>query len=132
MTRMYVVGRPAPQGSKRHVGNGRMVEMSKHVEPWRLAVRDEARVYFPEPLTGPVSVMIRFYLKAPRVIPAEREGRPITTPDLDKLVRSTFDGLTGVAFVDDAQVVEVIASKHYCEPGDSGAEVSVVRMSDAA
>jgi len=132
MTRMYVVGRPAPQGSKRHVGNGRMVEMSKHVEPWRLAVRDEARVYFPEPLAGPVLVRVRFDLHAPRVIPAEREGYPTTTPDLDKLIRSTLDGLTGVAFADDAQVVKVRAEKAYSLNGETGAEVQVLRMSDAA
>jgi hypothetical protein len=29
---------PAPQGSKRHVGNGRMIESSTKVKPWRQAV----------------------------------------------------------------------------------------------
>lgn len=42
MIRFRVNGTPAPQGSKRHVGNGRMVEMSKAVGPWREAVRAEA------------------------------------------------------------------------------------------
>lgn len=127
MSRFYVVGRPAPQGSKRHVGNGRMVEMSRHVEPWRLAVRQEARVYFDEPVAGPVMVQVEFYLQAPKVIPAEREGRPTTTPDLDKLLRSTFDGLSGICFHDDAQVVEVVASKHYVtDPDAVGAQIMVV------
>ena len=36
MTRRFaVLGLPAPQGSKRHVGEGRMVESSKRVKPWR-------------------------------------------------------------------------------------------------
>ena len=34
--------------------------------------------------------------------------------DLDKLLRSTLDSLTGVAFDDDRQVVSVNASKRYC------------------
>ena len=39
MTRRFAVfGLPAPQGSKRHVGEGRMVESSKRVKPWRRQV----------------------------------------------------------------------------------------------
>ena len=34
-----VYGQPAPQGSKRHVGGGRMIESSKAVAPWREAVK---------------------------------------------------------------------------------------------
>jgi crossover junction endodeoxyribonuclease RusA len=36
-------GIPAPQGSKRHVGNGVMIESSKAVGPWREAVRNECQ-----------------------------------------------------------------------------------------
>lgn len=43
MIRFRVNGVPAPQGSKRHVGGGRMVESSKAVGPWREAVRAEAQ-----------------------------------------------------------------------------------------
>ena len=35
-------GSPAPQGSKRHVGRGVMVESSKAVKPWREAVKAAA------------------------------------------------------------------------------------------
>ena len=38
-----VVGLPAAQGSKRHVGNGVMVESSKALKPWRSAVAEAAR-----------------------------------------------------------------------------------------
>ena len=33
--------------------------------------------------------------------------------DLDKLVRSTLDALSGVAYLDDCQVIKVTASKEY-------------------
>ena len=36
---------PAPQGSKRHVGKGVMVESCKHVKPWRLLVARTAIVH---------------------------------------------------------------------------------------
>jgi crossover junction endodeoxyribonuclease RusA len=127
MSTFAVLGRPAPQGSKRHVGNGRMVEMSKHVEPWRLAVRHEARKHFDEPITGPVSVLMSFYLQAPKRIPTDRRGRPSTVPDLDKLVRATFDALTGVAFGDDSQVVSLFTDKHYAsEDHAAGVVISVI------
>jgi crossover junction endodeoxyribonuclease RusA len=31
----YVPGKPAPRGSKRHVGRGIMVDSSREVGPWR-------------------------------------------------------------------------------------------------
>lgn len=127
MSTFAVLGRPAPQGSKRHVGNGRMIEMSKHVEPWRLAVRHEARKHFDTPLSGPVSVLMSFYLHAPKRIPAERRGRPSTVPDLDKLVRATLDALTGVAFGDDSQAVSLFTEKYYAtEDHAPGVVISVI------
>lgn len=43
MIKILVNGSPAPQGSKRHVGGGRMVEASAKVGPWRDAVRGETQ-----------------------------------------------------------------------------------------
>ena len=37
---LTVRGLPAPQGSKRHIGRGVMVESSKRVKPWRDAAGD--------------------------------------------------------------------------------------------
>ena len=39
---VIVYGTPAPQGSKRHVGHGRMIEQSKRVKPWRNDVKAAA------------------------------------------------------------------------------------------
>jgi crossover junction endodeoxyribonuclease RusA len=113
----WVSGRPAPQGSKRHVGNGRMIEMSKAVGPWREAVRGEAqRVNVAAPLAGPVRVSASFFFIAPK---STRRATPHVRPDLDKLIRAVLDGLTmaGV-FGDDGQVTEIIARKSYgARPG---------------
>jgi len=38
---------------------------------------------------------------------------PTVRPDLDKLLRALLDALTGVAYADDAQVVELTAQKVY-------------------
>lgn len=44
--------------------------------------------------------------------------RPGVKPDLDKLVRSTLDGLVaGGALEDDARIVGLVASKRYAAKG---------------
>jgi crossover junction endodeoxyribonuclease RusA len=137
MITIEVRGLPAPQGSKRHVGGGRMVEMSKAVGPWREAVRAETQramgIGGPlglrgGPLTGPIQVTITFRLSRPKS--HYRTGRnadllkpsapiaPDGKPDLDKLVRAVLDGLTeGGAWLDDAQVTQLSAVKRYGLPG---------------
>lgn len=115
-----VYGTPAPQGSKRHLGKGVMVESSKAVKPWREAVKHAAldldtRV---GPLAGPLSLELVFTVPKPKSAPKRRTTWPAKKPDLDKLARSTLDGL-GEAGVwdDDAQVVELAAAKVYPDEG---------------
>jgi crossover junction endodeoxyribonuclease RusA len=43
--------------------------------------------------------------------------------DLDKLLRATFDGMSGVCFEDDSQVVSVIARKIYTQSEECAAIV---------
>jgi crossover junction endodeoxyribonuclease RusA len=71
--------------------------------------------------TGPVCVEVVFHFKRPashyRGKSGElREGVPtrfahgVQRGDLDKLLRAVLDALTGVAFADDRQVVDIHAS----------------------
>jgi crossover junction endodeoxyribonuclease RusA len=134
---LSVNGKPAPQGSKRHVGNGRMVEMSKAVGPWREAVRAEVQLEMwtqgrlGAPLEGPLAVTITFLLPRPRghfgtgrnsaCLKPSAPAYPTGTPDVDKLARSTLDGLVmGGAMRDDAQVVMLCAAKRYAEDAPPG------------
>lgn len=121
-----VNGIPAPQGSKRHVGGGRMVESSTAVGPWREAVRAQTQLVVGDdgPIEGPVDVVLSFYLLRPkghfgaRGLRPSAPRRPGVKPDLDKLVRSTLDGLVaGGALEDDARIVGLVASKHYAVKG---------------
>ena len=108
-----VYGRVAPQGSKRHAGNGRMVEMSQHVKPWRdsvnWAAREAARG---ERIIGPVSAEMTFTL--PRPISAKKNAVPSKQPDIDKLARSTCDALKMSGVIeDDSRVVDLRLRKVY-------------------
>ncbi|WP_331760564.1 RusA family crossover junction endodeoxyribonuclease (plasmid) [Streptomyces albidoflavus] len=129
-----VHGRPAPQGSKRYAGHRRnaasgrvsavLVEQSKRVKPWRAlvtaaamnAMRDH---HLDHPLDGPLDADITFTVLKPTSAPKRRRTWPTTrhSGDLDKLLRSTFDGIADAgAVVDDARIIRVAATKTYpCE-----------------
>ncbi len=122
MLSYFVPGIPAPQGSKRAfirrggaaAGRIGLAEMSKRVGPWRKAVKaatEAARITRPEALGGPVRIVLEFVLQRP----AKTKNPGCTgRTDLVKLVRSTLDGITmGGAIIDDAQVVQVSASKRW-------------------
>ena len=114
-----VYGMPAPQGSKRHVGRGIMIESSAKVKPWREAVKWAAVEAMARPdhmpdapmIRGPVRISVAFTLPRPKSRP-KRELWPDRKPDLDKLVRSTLDAIVDAgAIEDDARVIEVRAWK---------------------
>ena len=126
-----VLGIPAPQGSKRHVGHGVMIESSKKVKPWRDAVAWSARnlllaVKGGCPLDGPLRATLIFTLARPFSAPNGRT-HPDRKPDLDKLIRSTLDAITDSGLIaDDARIVELRASKVYGAP--SGASIAITEM----
>ena len=109
MIELVVYGPPAPQGSKRHVGNGVMVESSKAVKPWREAVKAAGvdAMDGGEALDGPLVARMVFTMRKPASAPKRRRTWPDRTPDVSKLVRSTEDALTEAGvWADDARVVE--------------------------
>lgn len=115
--------RPAPQGSKRHVGQGRLIEQSKRVAPWRAAVKAAAQSEYAgrESLDGPLRADIVFTVQKPKSAPKTRRTWPVTrsSGDLDKLLRSTFDALSDAGVIkDDSCIVYVCAGKRF--PGDPG------------
>jgi crossover junction endodeoxyribonuclease RusA len=131
-----VFGLPAPQGSKRHMGNGILVESSKAVTPWRTDCKHAALACLPHDWNPslPMAVSVVFRFKRPAGQIGKRGIKPsapahLTSAkagDLDKILRSTFDSLTGVAFNDDRQVVSVNASKRYCTTDEpQGAVITI-------
>ena len=130
-----VIGTPAPQGSKRHVGRGILVESSKKVRPWRqdvAAAALEARAGA-DPIAGPVYASIIFYLPRPKSAPKSREF-PDRKPDLDKLERSTYDALVVAGIIrDDAQIVQSHNMKVYAVSGEPlGARIKIAALGGAA
>ena len=116
-----VLGNPAPQGSKRHVGRGIMVESSKALKPWRDSVAQAAQDVAREldlaaPLDLPLKmgVVFRFHMPTSRRKAVREAGvAPKTSaPDLDKLVRAVGDALKiGGLIRDDALIWGLEATK---------------------
>jgi len=143
-----VDGIPAPQGSKRSLGNGIMIESSKKVRPWRTDVKEAAKAaYQGPPINQPVHITVTFWFARPKS--HYRTGRyshllkpnapmwatSFTQGDLDKLLRSTFDALSfmsgGCIIRDDSLVVSVKATKKYaCDRFPPGASIGVAPVAD--
>lgn len=136
-----VAGAAAPQGSKRALGRGVMVESSKRVRPWRSDVRAaaEAAMNGAEALDGPVLVHIFFRYTRPAghfrrngELSAEglRRPFPYARGDVDKLARAVLDALTDVVFTDDSRVISLGVIKAYGDRNE--ARVRVWRQVEVA
>ena len=144
MIEIRVYGRPAPQGSKRSLGNGVMIESSKRGKPWRQDVKLDSRdQYKGQPIAGPVFVEITFYLPRPQAHyrtgkfagqlkpTAPTHSTSCAQGDIDKLVRSTLDGLSakagGCVIQDDSLVVRLTCEKRYVTDTEGcGAYIRVI------
>lgn len=131
----FVPGRPVSQGSKTVVfsseGRPRVIDgrgsRPRELAAWRDAVAQSAFVWVRgRLLEGPVAVDCAFFLPRPR-----RQRTPLDWPtqrasgDVDKLARAVLDALSGVAFADDVQVVELRATKQWAGAAGEGVLVAI-------
>lgn len=141
VSQFVVHGDPAPQGSKRHIGGGRLIEASKKLPAWREAIVLAAVQASPGHVTpGPVTVHAEFRFHRPKShygvgrnlgqVKASAPSHPCTraTPDIDKLLRGVLDAITIAGLIgDDSQVVRAIPAKVYVAPGEpTGARVTLM------
>ena len=128
-----VVGKPAPQGSKISTRFG-MREASQFVAPWRNQVVSaciEQRINEGEVITEPVKVEISFTFFRPKSHYGTGKNAEILKPsapkfptskiigDIDKLCRSTLDGLSvpsGGMLLEDARLVMQLGAEKFFVP----------------
>jgi Holliday junction resolvase RusA-like endonuclease len=67
-----------------------------------------------------VVVNMKVYLQIPTSASKKKQNqmlegtiRPCKKPDIDNVIKSILDGLNGVAYEDDKQVIEIHAEKYY-------------------
>jgi Holliday junction resolvase RusA-like endonuclease len=133
--KFVVFGRCQAKGSKRVMAVRRstgqpgynVVDSNRNAAPWAARIAAKAAETYDGPLLrGPVYVRLRFYFARPRShFGTGRNARQLkpsaplrmcVMPDVDKLARCALDPLTGIVFVDDAQVVALNAGKLFGEP----------------
>jgi crossover junction endodeoxyribonuclease RusA len=102
----------------------------RRLAPWSAAVAWTARAagVVPVPKPGGVKILAAFLFARPAGSRARAAVRPIHTvkPDVDTLTRALLDALTGIAYVDDAQVVAIETAKQYAEDGRARTVVQVI------
>ena len=130
LLRAFVPGTPAPQGSKRHVGGGRLIESSAKLKPWREAVAADLATYagaFPD---GSVHLEATFVLRRPKghwgsgrnagQLRATAPSLPAVKPDLDKLLRALCDAIAMAGVVrGDQQITTITAAKRYASANEA-------------
>lgn len=110
MITFRVNGIPIPQGSMKVI-NGRVLHsQGSALASWRSLIGWEASLAGAKPHSDPVRIGITFIMPRPKTV---KRPLPSVAPDLDKLIRAVLDGLTGIAYADDGQVVQIEAQKLY-------------------
>ena len=110
MTTFTVEGQPIPKARPR-VGKHGTYTPDKTVA-WETAVGWAARLAGVEPLAGDVSIALQFRRKGTK------------RADLDNCVKSCLDGLNGIAYADDKQVINLVATVEYSS-ADPGVTVQI-------
>lgn len=125
---IIIPGIPAPQGSKRHIGRGILVESSQRLKPWRAdaiaAIQTAARDRKFNQITTAATLHARFYFPflkshytSKGILKCKAWSTPKTSaPDLDKLMRALCDALTQSGLIrDDSIIVSIRCSKAYSD-----------------
>jgi Holliday junction resolvase RusA-like endonuclease len=140
--RFTIIGDPEPQGSARGfvtflkddagklrwhpktrlpLARAVITSDNPQLKVWRATVARAAQLALGDvamEFTGGVGIEAMFHIAAPQHMPRDRGGLPIVRPDLDKLARGLLDGLTGVVWHDDEQVVDLVVRKRYAPHGE--------------
>ena len=130
---VVVAGDPQGKGRPRFSSRGGFVKAytPAKTKNYEDTIRESARATMQsnEPLKTPVSVYLTAVFPVPKSYSKKRtedclEGleKPIKKPDIDNLAKSVLDGMNGVIFKDDSQIVSLHCTKVY----SSGAGVDVM------
>jgi Holliday junction resolvase RusA-like endonuclease len=71
------------------------------------------------PMTGPLALNVTFYFVRPKSKRRKRPPDPFPypdgRPDVDNLIKLCADGMTGIVYKDDAQIVTCVAMKLWAQ-----------------
>lgn len=138
MTYTFTIpGIAQPAGSKRafclkkggaFTGRAVVTDDNPKSKSWQAEVKHAALNAGVKPQDGPISLTLTFFMPRPKghfgtgknasTLKSDAPDCPTGRPDLLKLARGIEDALTGIAWRDDAQIVEEHLEKFYCDHGE--------------
>jgi len=124
MVNFMVEGTPVPKGRPRFARRGKFISTysPKTTVDYETKVSEAARLAMgsSEPLQTPVGAYIYITLPIPASYSKKRiqaclsgEERPTKKSDIDNFCKAIFDGMNGIVFLDDSQVVSLHSTKVY-------------------
>ena len=137
MIDFYIHGNPVAQGRPRFARRGNFVttydppesKSFKETVKWQ-AIESGANERL---LEGPLEMTLVFSMQRPQGHYGKKGLRPsapkhhIVKPDLDNLAKGVKDGLEGICFSRDQQVVSLDAKKEYVKEGSSPGVRVIIR-----
>jgi Holliday junction resolvase RusA-like endonuclease len=124
MVTFMVEGTPVPKGRPRFARRGKFVSTysPKTTVDYETKVAEAAQIAMgsSEPLETPVGAYIYITLPIPASYSKKRtqaclsgEERPTKKSDIDNFCKAIFDGMGGIVFVNDSQIVSLHSTKVY-------------------
>ena len=113
-------GTPVPQGSMKVINGHILHSQGSALAVWRSTIALAARFAGAKPVEGAIGIEIIFRVRRPKTV---KRDYPTVAPDLDKYIRGVLDSLTGIAYRDDAQVIDIKAKKVYSD--EPGADIKI-------
>ena len=119
-----VEGKPVPKGRPRFARRGKFVSTysPKTTVDYETLVSTSAKQAMgaTEPLETPLAAYIYITLPIPASYSKKRtaaclsgEERPTKKSDIDNYCKAIFDGMNGIVYVDDSQIVSLHSTKRY-------------------
>src|SRR5688500_16752540 len=113
-----IPGKPRAKQSARAVrtANGVRFFQPTEITNYHGRISALARQTIPAPLEGPIALRVSIVLQTPASWSKKRRALwnpAVARPDLDNSLKALMDGLNGVAWLDDKQVVELAMTKAY-------------------
>ena len=112
MITFSIPGKPQPKQRPRVTSRGAYTPQAT-VDYERLVGWQCRSVYKGKPLTQAVKMTVRVFFKLPKRTVKEKGDWHTSRPDLDNIVKSIKDGLNGIAYEDDSQIVYLVATKQW-------------------
>lgn len=127
---LFAEGTPVPQGSFRHIGNGRIISANPKLNTWRQTIADQiAQQTHHRLVEARIRLELVFTLPRPKSVSIKRRAVPTTKPDLDKLTRAVMDAISLERYCqiikDDSQVTDLHAAKRYADHTPPGVRIMI-------